>query len=101
VDRLALCGRSILVIEHDRNVAFELANQLRQRGAKAFAAANLRDAQHMAEHPALAAVVTGFELAVRTPALCAVAFLISASPSCSTPASIQPERDRCGLMLRS
>ena len=71
MDRLTLCGRSILVIEHDRNVAFELANQLRRRGAKVFAAANLRDAQHMAEHPALAAVVTGLRIGrADTSALC-------------------------------
>jgi DNA-binding response OmpR family regulator len=58
----ALKGRSILVIEHDSDVALRLGRQFGLSGAKVFAAANLRDAQHMAEHPALSAVVIGLRI---------------------------------------
>jgi hypothetical protein len=46
----------------DSNVAIELADQFRRDGAQVFAAAKLRDPQHMAEHPALSALVTGLRI---------------------------------------
>ena len=62
MERPALEGRSILVIEHEADVALQLRDRFRGAGAKVFAAARLREAQHMAEHPALSAVVIGLRI---------------------------------------
>jgi DNA-binding response OmpR family regulator len=52
-----LSGRSILVVEAEPFSAVGVENGLRDAGAKVFGAHHLRDALHMAEHPALSAVV--------------------------------------------
>jgi DNA-binding response OmpR family regulator len=66
-----LRGRSILVIEHEPLVARQLQQQFQRAGARVFAAAELRDALHMAEHPALAAAVINLRLGNdRTTAVC-------------------------------
>ena len=57
MDSLALCGRSILVVEDEPFTALEVVTDLGHAGAKVYSAHRLRDALHMAEHPALSAVV--------------------------------------------
>lgn len=57
MDSLALAGRSILVVEEEPAVALELEEQFQLAGAKVFAAVKLRDALHLAEHPAISAAV--------------------------------------------
>ena len=57
MESLALCGRSILVIEEEPFTALEAVTDLSDAGAKVYSAHRLRDALHMAEHPALSAVV--------------------------------------------
>jgi DNA-binding response OmpR family regulator len=53
----ALGGRTILVVEAEPFAALEVETGLREAGARVFAAYRLRDALHMAEHPALSAAV--------------------------------------------
>jgi DNA-binding response OmpR family regulator len=57
-----LKGRSILVIEHEPAVAHELEQQFKLAGATVYSAGELRDALHMAEHPALSAAVINLRL---------------------------------------
>jgi DNA-binding response OmpR family regulator len=69
VDRLR--GRSVLVIEHEPLIARELEEQLKRAGARVFAASKLRDALHLANHPALAAAVINQRLGnEKTTAVC-------------------------------
>jgi DNA-binding response OmpR family regulator len=66
-----LRGRSILVIEHELNVARELEQQFKKAGATVYSAGGLRDALHMAEHPALSAAVINLRLGNdKTTAVC-------------------------------
>jgi DNA-binding response OmpR family regulator len=53
----ALSGRSILVVEGEPFAALDAETMLRDAGAKVFGVHQLRDALHMAEHPALSAAV--------------------------------------------
>ena len=62
MDRLALRGRSILVVEEEPLVALQLEEQLHRAGAKVLAARKLHEALHMAEHPALSAAVVNVRL---------------------------------------
>jgi DNA-binding response OmpR family regulator len=62
MDSLALTGRSILVIEEETLVALQLEEQLHRAGAKVLGARWLREALHMAEHPALSAAVVNLRL---------------------------------------
>ena len=62
MDSFALSGRSILVVEEEPDVAFRLEGRFRRCGAKVYAAGNLRDALHMAHHPALSAAVINLRL---------------------------------------
>lgn len=62
MDSFALSGRSILVVEEEPHVALGLADHFRQVGATVFGADNLRDALHMAHHPALSAAVVNLQL---------------------------------------
>jgi DNA-binding response OmpR family regulator len=62
MDSLALTGRSILVIEEETLVALQLEEQLHRAGAKVVGARRLREALHMAEHPALSAAVVNLRL---------------------------------------
>ena len=62
MDRLALSGRSILVVEEEPLVALQLEEQLHRAGAKVLAAGKLYEALHMAEHPALSAAVMNLRL---------------------------------------
>ncbi len=62
MDSLALTGRSILVIEEETLVALQLEEQLHRAGAKVLGARRLREALHMAEHPALSAAVVNLRL---------------------------------------
>jgi CheY-like chemotaxis protein len=55
-------GRAILVVEEDPLIAIQLEGQFQRVGAKVYAAGNLRDALHMAHHPALAAAVVNLRL---------------------------------------
>ena len=58
----ALCGRSILVVESEPFAALEVETGLRDAGAKVFGVHHLREALHMAEHPALSAAVVSQRL---------------------------------------
>ena len=58
----ALSGRSILVVEEEPYIASQLEEQFRRAGAKVFAAARLKDALHLVEHPALSAAVVNLRL---------------------------------------
>src|SRR5262245_55458052 len=58
----ALVGRSILVVEDEPSIALQLAAQLNAAGARVYSARRLREALHMAEHPALSAAVLDFRL---------------------------------------
>ena len=58
----ALAGRSILVVEDEPVIALQLESQLNAAGARVYSAGRLRDALHMAEHPALSAAVLDFRL---------------------------------------
>ena len=62
MDRFALSGRSILVIEEETLVALELEEQLYRAGARVLGACRLDEALHMAEHPALSAAVVNLRL---------------------------------------
>jgi len=62
MDSLALTGRSILVIEEETLVALQLEELLHRAGAKVLGARRLREALHMAEHPALSAAVVNLRL---------------------------------------
>jgi DNA-binding response OmpR family regulator len=62
MDSLALTGRSILVIEEETLVALQLEEQLHRAGARVLGARRLREALHMAEHPALSAAVVNLRL---------------------------------------
>jgi DNA-binding response OmpR family regulator len=62
MDRHALRGRSILVVEEDPHIARRLADRFRQAGAKVFAAGKLQDARYLAEHPALSAAVINLRM---------------------------------------
>jgi DNA-binding response OmpR family regulator len=53
----ALNGRSILLVEAEPFSALDVGTELRDAGAKVFGVHQLRDALHMAEHPALSAAV--------------------------------------------
>jgi DNA-binding response OmpR family regulator len=53
----ALGGRTILVVEAEPSAALQVEAGLREAGARVFGAHRLRDALHMAEHPALSAAV--------------------------------------------
>src|SRR5436190_7351430 len=52
-----LSGRSILVVEAEPFAALDVEAGLRDAGAKVLRVHQLRDALHMAEHPALSAAV--------------------------------------------
>ena len=62
MDSHALRGRSILVVEEEPHIACHLADRFKQAGAKVFAAAKLRDALYLAEHPALSAAVINLRI---------------------------------------
>ncbi len=62
MDSLALSGRSILVVEEEPLVALQLEEQLHRAGARVVGARELREALHMAEHPALSAAVVNLRL---------------------------------------
>jgi CheY-like chemotaxis protein len=62
MEKLALAGRSILVVEDEPIVALDLEAQLSAAGAKVYSAAYLREALHLAEHPALSAAVLDLRL---------------------------------------
>jgi CheY-like chemotaxis protein len=62
MDGLALSGRSILVVEGEPFAALDAETILRDAGAKVFGVHRLRDALHMAEHPALSAAVVAQRL---------------------------------------
>ena len=62
MDRLALSGRSILIVEEEPLVALQLEEQLHRAGARVVGARELREALHMAEHPALSAAVVNLRL---------------------------------------
>ena len=67
----ALSGRSILIVEEESEVALRLKGRFRRCGAKVYAAGNLRDALHLAHHPALSAAVVNVRLgAGDTAAIC-------------------------------
>ena len=71
MDTKALSGRSILVVEEELGVALSLEDHFRQAGATVYGADNLRDALHMAHHPALSAAVVNLKLgADSTAAVC-------------------------------
>jgi len=57
MDGITLSGRSILVVEAEPFAALEVEEGLRDAGANVFGVRRLRDALHMAEHPALSAAV--------------------------------------------
>ena len=57
MDSSTLSGRSILVVEAEAFAALDVETGLRGAGAKVFGVRQLRDALHMAEHPALSAAV--------------------------------------------
>ena len=59
---MPLAGRAILVIEDEPVIALQLETQLNAVGARVYSAGRLRDALHMAEHPALAAAVMDYRL---------------------------------------
>jgi DNA-binding response OmpR family regulator len=58
----SLAGRAILVIEDEPIIALQLETQLNAAGARVYSAGRLRDALHMAEHPALSAAVLDYRL---------------------------------------
>jgi len=58
----ALAGRSILVVEDEPIIALQLESQLNAAGARVYSAGRLREALHMAEHPALSAAVLDYRL---------------------------------------
>jgi CheY-like chemotaxis protein len=62
MDSHSLSGCSILVVEEEPFVTLELDEQFRRAGAKVYAAGKLRDALHLAEHPALSAAVLNLRL---------------------------------------
>ena len=62
VNDLALAGRSILLVEDEPAIALQLEEQLNAAGARVYSAGRLREALHMAEHPALSAAVLDFRL---------------------------------------
>jgi DNA-binding response OmpR family regulator len=62
MDSLALAGRSILVVEEEPTVAHELERQFQQAGARVLSAGKLRDALHLAEHPAISAAVVNLRV---------------------------------------
>jgi DNA-binding response OmpR family regulator len=55
--RSGLGGRTVLAVEAEPLAATEVETGLREAGARVFGANRLRDALHMAEHPALSAAV--------------------------------------------
>src|SRR4029453_17664369 len=67
----ALSGRSILIVEEESEVALRLKGRFRRCGAQVYAAGNLREALHLAPHPALSAAVVNVPLgAGDTAAVC-------------------------------
>jgi DNA-binding response OmpR family regulator len=50
------------VVEDEPVIALQLETQLNAAGARVYSAGRLRDALHMAEHPALSAAVLDFRL---------------------------------------
>ena len=62
VNTLALAGRAILVVEDEPVIALQLEAQLYAAGATVYSASRLREALHMAEHPALSAAILDFRL---------------------------------------
>jgi DNA-binding response OmpR family regulator len=67
----ALNGRSILVVEGEPFAALHVETELRDAGARVFGVHQLRDALHMAEHPALSAAVIAQRLGSdNTAAIC-------------------------------
>jgi len=62
MDRFALSGRSILIVEEEPLIALQLEEQLHRAGARVVGACELREALHMAEHPALSAAVVNLRL---------------------------------------
>lgn len=59
---LSLAGRSILVVEEEPTIARELQRQLHRAGARVLCAGRLRDALHLAEHPAISAAVVNLKV---------------------------------------
>lgn len=57
MDSQALTGRSILVVEEEPAIAHDLERQFQRAGARVLSAGKLRDALHLAEHPAISAAV--------------------------------------------
>ena len=62
MEQFPLSGRAILVVEEDPLVAVQLEAQFRRVGAKVYTVGNVRDAMHMAHHPALAAAAVSLRL---------------------------------------
>jgi DNA-binding response OmpR family regulator len=57
-----LAGRSILVVEDEPLIRFDLTRRLQDAGATVLAASHLNNALDLADHPALAAGVLDFDL---------------------------------------
>lgn len=71
MDSFALSGCLVLVVEAEPFAALDVETGLRGAGAKVFGVRQLRDALHMAEHPALSAAVIAQRLGGdRTTAVC-------------------------------
>jgi CheY-like chemotaxis protein len=62
VESTCLAGRSILVVEDEPLIRFDLMRRLEAAGATVFAASHLTDALDLANHPALSAGVLDFDL---------------------------------------
>jgi DNA-binding response OmpR family regulator len=62
MQELPLSGRAILLVEEDAQIALQLEAKFQRVGARVYAVGNLRDALHMAHHPALAAAVVNLRL---------------------------------------
>ena len=62
MNSFTLSGRSVLVVEAEPFAALDVETGLRGAGAKVFGVRQLRDALHMAEHPALSAAVVAQRL---------------------------------------
>ena len=66
-----LSGRTVLVVEAEPQIAEDVEAGLREAGARVLGVQQLRDALHMAQHPALEAAVVAQRLGDRgTDAIC-------------------------------
>ena len=62
MEKLSLCGRSILVVEDEPMIALDLETSLYNAGARVLSACTLDRALHLVEHAGLSAAVLDYGL---------------------------------------